>query len=218
MPTSYDQLVQNVPIWLYAQNRDLTDNMPQIISDCEDQVFELIDHDLFQTVFTGETLSVGVDLIDLTGKDIQEVRAIRLHYREGDQYTSLERRNIEFLTMMYNENRPDRPRFYADYGNYNQLKVFPTPRENYDVEITANIQPAKLSGAVQTNVLSARFPRVYEKGCLRQAALYMKNPQDAATYGKEMQDAILEANIAIARRRRDETGVRDIETANKAGN
>ena len=45
----------------------------------------------------------------------------------------------------------------------------------------------------------------------------MKNAQDAATYEGEMMSALQEASIAIARKRRDETGTRPVETSNASG-
>ena len=114
-------------------------------------------------------------------------------------------------------NRPARPRFYAERGGIDLLRVFPVPREDYTLDITANVFPERLSVSVQTNEISDRFPRVYERAVLRQGALFMKNPADAATYGEEMQAAVMEANASIARRRRDETGTRAIETSNMVG-
>jgi len=214
---TYDSLVQDTPIWLYAQNRDIVDEMPKLISDAEDQIFEHIDHDLFQTVLTGKQIIANNPDLDLTADNVREIRAVRLAWRSAYEFTPLERRELEFLTMLYNSNKPDRPRYYSAYGNLNVIRVFPLPRETYNLEVTVNLHPEKLSPTVQTNILSETFPRVYERAVLRQGAIFMKNPGDAQTYEKEMKDAIGEANIIIARRRRDETGQRAVETSNQAG-
>ena len=214
---TYDDLVTNTPIWLYAQNRDIVAEMPKIISDAEDQVYLRFDHDLFQTVVPNLTLTANDPLIDLSSIDgLLEVRAVRLTYRNGG-VTALERRSLEALSMLYSQNRPGRPRFYAEYGNYDQIKVFPTPSVDIPFEITANIEPPRLGPTVQSNIILEKFPRVMDRSVLRQGAIFMKNQQDAATYGQEADDAILEANMAIARRRRDETGTRPVETANTRG-
>lgn len=217
MPTTYDELIRQVPIWGYNQNRDLVDEMPAIVAQAEDQIFNLIDHDLFQTVITGQTLTTGNPDLDLTGLGIMEIRAIRLSYRGAYSFTALERRDLEMLSMLYTTNRPARPRFYAEYEDIDKVRVFPIPREDYDLEITANVEPPRLTVANQTNKLAEKYPRVYEKACLRQAALFMKNQQDAATYEGEMMSALQEASLAIARKRRDETGTRPVETSNASG-
>lgn len=218
MPTTYDELVRQVPIWGYNQNRDLVAEMPALVAQAEDQIFELVDHDLFQTILTGHTLTNGNPDLDLSAVvGLQEIRAIRLAYRGSYSYTPLERRDLEALTMMFTINRPARPRFYAEYGDINRVRVFPVPNADFDLEITANVEPQRLTPANQTNILASRFPRVYEKATLRQAALFMKNAQDAATYEGEMMSALQEASIAIARKRRDETGTRPVETSNASG-
>jgi hypothetical protein len=214
---TYDSLVTNTPIWLYAQNKDIVAQMPDLIADAEDQIFELIDHDLFQETLTGKTILQGQPDLDLTSDLIQEIRAIRISYRGAYSFTPVERRDLEFLTMLYTRNIPDRPRYYGQYGSFDQVRLFPIPRQDYDIEITVNKAPPRLSPSVQTNILIAKYPRVYEKASLKQGAIYMKNPADAATYDTEMVNAIMEANMAIGRHRRDETGTRPLETANSKG-
>jgi hypothetical protein len=214
---TYDDLVANTPIWLYAQNRSIVDEMPVIISDAEDQLYQRFDHDLFQTVLTGFTLTAGDPVIDLTAiDDLLEVRAIRLTYQNLG-VTSLERRDLEMASMLYAQNRPGRPRFYAEYGSYDVLKVFPTPSVDVTYEITCNVMPPRLGPSQQSNIIIEKFPRAIERSVFRQGALFMKNQADAATYGQEADDALLEANMAIARRRRDNTATRPVETANTRG-
>jgi hypothetical protein len=215
--TTYADLIRDIPIWLYAQNRDIVAEMPRLIKDAEDQIYNLIDHDLFQTVITGSGLVKDNPDLDISAMDIMEIRAIRIAYRGDNSWTPIERRNLEALTMMYSRMRPGRPRFYADYGNYDGLRFFPVPNADVQLEITANVAPEGLTDTNQTNILATKFPRVYEKAVLKQGALFMKNPNDAATYETEMQAALTEANLQIARRRRDDVGQRPVETANARG-
>lgn len=224
---TYDELVRSVPIWSYATNRELVAEMPRIIADAEDELWLSIDHDLFQAVITGSVIgpppspTPGVDysILDLGSVTprIMELRAIRLAYRGQFDWVPIERRELEYLSMLYSRNNPARPRFYANYGGTLKFKVFPYPREEYDLELTANVRPLSLSAIVQTNQLTTDFPRAVEKACLRQAALFMKDAEGAATYLQEMNDALGEANMQMARRRRDETGQRPVETANASG-
>lgn len=217
MAVTYDQLVQETPLGLYAQNRDIVAEMPRLIAKAEDRIFELIDHDLFQTVLTGKTLLAGDPEIDLTSDGVREVRAIRLAYRGDNQWTSLLRRDLEFLTMLYTVNRPGRPLYYAEYSAIDILRVFPVPREDYQLEVTANVFPERLGPTNQTNILSQRFPQVYEQAVLLRGAIFMKSPKDVATFTDGLNEAVLAANTSIARRRRDQTGTRETETANMAG-
>ena len=224
---TYTELVRRVPLWLYADNTSLVDEMPNIITEAEDELILRLDHDLFQTALTGFTVGADpydpngtADLIDLSAEDpaIFEVRAIRLKLREqAHNWWPIHRRDIEMLSTLYANNSPGQPRFYATYPALLQYRVFPYPRTAYDVEITANVQPARLSNTVDTNVLTDQFPRAMEKATLRQAALFMKDSGAAATYEGEMMQSVNEANMQVSRRRRDETGVRPVETANATG-
>lgn len=226
---TYDELVRSVPIWVYATNRDIVAEMPRIISDAEDELVLKIDHDLFQTVLTGFTIGPpavpdpGEDysVFDLTDHDprVFEVRAMRLAYKGEHDWVPLERRPLEFLSMLYSRNKPGRPRYYAEFGDTLRLRVFPYPAQEYQLEVTANVHPLRLGPTpeAQTNRLTRDFPRAVEKACLRQAALFMKNWEDATAYGNEMTSALTEANAQMARRRRDETGTRPEETVNAVG-
>jgi len=212
----YDELVANTPLWLYAENRDLVDQMPKVIADAEDQIINLIDHYLFQQVIQIAFVDKGTRDLDLSPHRILELRAMRVLYRNGGM-TPLERRDLEALTMLFASNRSGRPRYYAQFGGIDTMRLFPTPSEDITIEITANIEPPRLGPSQQSNIISDRFPRVIERATLRQAAVFMKNAEDEQRYEAEMQAAILEANSAIGRMRRDETGTRRIETINASG-
>lgn len=218
MATTYTELATNTPLWLYANNRDLVDEMPTIIAQAHEQLINVIDHDLFRTLITGKT--VGTDgLIDLSAEDprVLEVRGIRIKWQGEDSWTPIFRRDLETMTMLYARNRPRRPLYYSEYSGPLVLKVFPSPPEVLDIQVTANVEPAVLTVSNQTNVLSQQASRALEKATFRQAALFMKNWEDAQIYEKEMIGAVTEINAQIDRRRRDETGQRPVETANQLG-
>lgn len=224
---SYTELVRSIPIWLYSENSTaLLADLPRIIADAEDMLVQRLDHDLFRSTVTGKT--VGEDVIDLNGADdvvdlgnetprILEVRSIRIGYRMGTESPPLERREIEYLSMLYSRNSPGRPRYYAEDGSPLRLRVFPYPREQYDLLIAANVVPTPLSGSNNTNILTEEYPRAVKFACLYQAALMMKNWEDAGRYEQEMMQALPEANAQTARRRRDETAIRPQETTNAMG-
>jgi hypothetical protein len=216
---SYNELLRSVPVFLYAQNKTLVAEMPSIIRQAQEELMLRLDHDLFQTVLTVPDVTADSPLIDLSGKEpkVMEVRAIRLDYRREGSFTPLERRDLEFLTMLYADVAPGRPRFWAEYGDINIIKLFPAPRESYSLEITANIRPTLLGPAVQHNVITTQFPRAMEQGTLYRACVFMKNMVDAELYKAEMEASIQEANAALGRRRRDATASRPRDPANATG-
>lgn len=217
MTVSYDDLVQNTPVWLYAQNRDIVNEMPKIISDAEDHIINLLDHYLFQQVVGDITVLAGDRDVDLSSYGILELRSMRAYFRDAGGVTPLERRDLEAMTMLYASNRQGRPRYYSQYGGVDTVRLFPIPSEDIDIEVTANVMPPKLGVAQQTNIISEKFPRVMERAVLRQGAIFMKNNQDEQRYAAELTSAITEANSAIGRLRRDETGTRPVETINASG-
>lgn len=216
---TYAELIRVVPIWLYAQNKTLVAEMPQIIRQAEEELMLRLDHDLFQTILTGLSVTLGDPLIDLTAEDpkVMEVRAVRLDYRRAGSFTPLERRDLEFLTMLYADTTPARPRFWSEHGDINMLRLFPTPNATYPLEITVNVQPVPLSTTVQSNSITTQFPRAMEQATLYRGAVFMKNLKDAELYKAEMEASIGEANAALARRRRDMTATKPRDIANGTG-
>jgi len=221
MPTTYDEIARRIPLWLYAQNRDLVNEMPAVTEQAHEQLINVMDHDLFRTLIPNLTLTEAeggvLDLSTQTPR-ILEVRSIRINYRNGDDdWTPLQRRDLEMLTMLYARNRPNRPLYYAEYNGPLVMKAFPAPREDYSIEITANVEPPVISPANQTNIITEQFPRAMEKAVFRQAALFQKSWEDATIYEKEMMSAVTEANAQTQRRRRDETETKPVDTANVMG-
>ena len=218
----YDELIRRCPEWLYATNRRLVDEMPNIVQQAHDQLINVMDHDLFRTIITGKVLAASAGgILDLSAEDprVLEVRSFRLKYRNGDDdWTPLPRRDLEMLTMMYNRNRPRRPLYYSEYNGPLVLKTFPAPDQDYDVEVSANVEPELLSPTNQTNIISEQHFRAMEKATFRQACLFQKNWEDAQQYEKEMMAALAESNAAIQRRRRDEVETRPQDAANISGN
>lgn len=215
---TYDELVRFVPIQLYAENTVLQNEMPNIIRQAEDQLLLVIDHDIFQTVLPPLILPAGDSTIDLTAQDprILEVRSISARYR-GRGWQSLERRSLEYLRSLYIGDKPGDPLYYSERGDINLLEVFPTPRVDVDLEILANVEAQRLSPTAQTNRLTQEYPRAVEKACFYHASFFMKKFDAAQVYEKEMGQAVQETSMALARRRRDETGTRPVETSNARG-
>lgn len=219
MATTYNELLRRVPLWLYAQNRALVDEMPVIIEQAEDRLVQVIDHDLFRGVLSGNT--IGVDgLLDLSGETpaVLEVRGLRVKFRDRvDGWTPLKQRELEMASALYPTGGSGVPRYYAQYDGTLSFKLYPKPRATVDVEVTANITPVRLGVAQQTNIYTEQFPRAIERACMHFGAMFMKNYEDAAQYEKDMMAALGEAASQVGRRRRDEVQTRSRETHNVNG-
>jgi hypothetical protein len=223
MALTYDELVRRIPLWLYASNRPLVDEMSVIIEQAEDQLLQVMDHDLFQTKLSGGlTVSPGSAEIDLTNRTprVLETRAFRKRLSgTDDPWLPLQKRDMEYLTALFSgaDYNQGVPRYYATDGEVLRYRVFPTPDQTYDIEVTANVEFIRLGPAQQTNVLTEEFPRAMEKACLRQAAVFQRDAEDEARYEKEMMAALAEANAQTGRRRRDEVGTKPRDTNNASG-
>lgn len=214
----YDTLIDRVPTWMYAQNRDLVARMEEIVDQAHRQLFNIIVHEFFKTKITGLTIPITGEL-DLSGEDpaIMEIRGINVKYRKDDEWTPLFRRDYETLSMLYARNRPNRPRYYAESSGPLILQVYPTPNMVYDIEVTANQECPVMSPTVQNNILGDRAERALEKATMRQAALFMKDEAATATYEAEMTAAVNEINAAYARHLRDDAQERPRDTTNATG-
>lgn len=218
MALTYNQLVSEVPVLLMAQNRTLAQNMGTVIRQAEDEIIQRLDHDAFRTVispsFAVDPVNVTVDLNNQPSP-VLEVRAMRLDL--GGQQVTLERREIERLRMTFGPDDQGVPRFYAEDDAPLVYRVFPTPDTTYQLDVTANVEPDRLSVAVQETLLTRRWPRLTEMAVLKYGARFMRNQTDEARFEKAMGEALAEALLQINRRRRDETGTKPQTTANVTG-
>ena len=215
---TYDELVASVPNWMYAQNRGLAGQMQDIVLKAHRKLFQIIDHDFFRTKITGLVIPT-TGALDLASQQppIMEVRAVRLKHRKDDEWTPLFRRDIEAMSMLYSQNRPGRPRYYAEAEGPLQLQVFPTPDREYTIEVSCNQECPILSPAVEQNLLTDRAPQALMFATLRFAALYMKNDADVQRYDTELLQAVAELNAGYGRRTRDDTAERPRDTKNATG-
>lgn len=215
---TYNDLLESVPNWMYAQNRSLAVQMPDIVVKAQRKLFNIIDHDFFRTKITGLTipLSGTLDLIDQQ-PPIMEIRAIRLKHRKDDEWTPLFRRDHEAMSMLYAESRPGRPRYYAEGSGPLELQVFPTPDRAYPIEVTCNQECPLLSPTTQQNLLTDRAEQALTFATLRFAAVYMKNDADVQRYDAELMQAVGELNAGYGRRTRDDTAERPRDTKNATG-
>lgn len=215
---AYAELVESVPNWMYAQNRGLAAQMPDIVEKAHRKLFNIIDHDFFRTKITGLVIPL-TGTLDLINQQppIMEIRAIRLKYRKDDEWTPLFRRDMETMSMLYAQNRPGRPRYYSEATGPLELQVFPAPDREYTIEVTCNQECPILSPTVGQNLLTDRAPQALTFATLRFAAVYMKNDADVQRYDAELAQAVSELNAAYGRRTRDDAAERPRDTKNATG-
>lgn len=226
MSITYDELVFRGPVWSYAQNTTLVQEMERIVETAQEQVIQRVDHDLFRDQLVKVVASPGT-LVDLTTftPEVFEVRALLVPYPDPSTLSSdgyfqpLRRRDINYLWMMYgNVRRPARrPLYYGETEERLKYQVFPRPAGSVVYRCAVNRRPPLLSPTQQLNVMSTECPRVLERAVLRECAIFMKDAEGVQRYTTELNDAVKEINSQIERRRRDETGTRPIEAANTAG-
>lgn len=224
---TYTELVRRIPLGVYAENTDLVAEMPVIIRKAEEMLAGRVDHDFLQTTITGKSIgnatvnpSGGDDDLDLSAESprVLEVRSIRIKHRgRATQWVPVHRREINFLRTLYSMNTPGVPRYYGEDKGVLNLVFFPYPNALYDLEITANKVPAFLTSGNQTNAFTIHCPRALEWACMHFAALFMKDFTAAQGYSSDVDNALTEANMLGARRRRDEGAQRPQETANAQG-
>lgn len=218
MATNYDNLLNDPPVVLMAQNRTLPTNMPILIRQAEDEVCARLDHDAFRsTVQTPIALVPGTPTFDLRNEPnaVYEVRAVEIDI--GGQTVVLEQREIGRLTAVFASGETGVPRFYAEDEEPLMFRVFPAPDTTYPVRIKANIAPPSLGPSQQTNVLTQRFPRLIEMAVFKHASRFQRNQVDEARYAEQFELALTEANQQIARNRRDETTATVSTTSNRGG-
>lgn len=216
---TYDDLIAAIPIALQAQNRALldADELQRVVRRAEDEIIERIDHDAFRARLSPWQVGPATDTIDLAqeARRVLEVRAVQLVTPDG--IYPLERREVERLNALYLGAQSGQPRYYAEDDTPLLLRVFPQPDMVYAVNISANIEPERLSPTVQQSVLTRAHARLLEMMVFKHGAHFMRNQTDEQRYGMLADAALMEINAQFARRRRDETGVKSAQTANRVG-
>ena len=219
MSVTYDDLIAAVQTTVMAQNRTQSEpaELHRVVRRAEAEIIERIDHDAFRARIGARVVDPGNAAIDLSQEPrrVLEVRALHLVTPEG--VYPLERREVERLNALYLGGMDGTPRYYAEDDDPMLLRIFPRPDISYTINISANIEPERLSPAVQQSVLTRTYPRLLEMMTFKHGAHFMRNGADEQRYGALADAALMEANMQLARRRRDETGVTSAQTSNRVG-
>jgi hypothetical protein len=213
---SYDDIIRFAPLAIYAQNRDLTEEMPGIVRRAQKYVVSRLDHDAFMTDLGDHPVAItGIVDESLLPVELLEVRSIAIKLPNGN-YLPLLPRNLEMLTMLYADGRRGWPRYYAQdpAGGH---RVFPPPSLATPARIRGNVEPPVLSPDQPTNLISDEFPLLLQLAATREAAVFMADAAMQALYEGEAGDALAAANAQVGRRTRDEAAQRPTDTRNAQG-
>lgn len=196
---------------------DLAANIDTIINDAEYRLHDELDHDAFRDAFFGQT-SNGAEIDVGALGSVLEVRWIAAHGAGADRIP-LEPIDLAAAHALYADETATTPRFYAETGASFVYALFPPPPSgNVSLDIFVNVRPPLLADGAEENVLTQRYPRVLRRACELEAATFMRQwRQIEERHRPRYDEAVAAANADIARRRRDETGVRPRDTANVRG-
>jgi hypothetical protein len=221
MAINFNSLVADVPAQLMARNTDLIGYMPKIIEQAERDMPPSVDHDLFRAS-ASIALSAGTSEIDFTAGHpttsarVLELRSIRLE-SAGSRWM-LPMRNLEAMVAQFpSDASRGTPRHYAVTEADMIFALFPTPDVAVTAHVMMNALPAALTAEAPTGVYTTEADQLFEFRVFLRAAMYLKDQASIAIYREEVAEATKMLNAQIARRRRDETQVRPIETTNAGG-
>lgn len=178
--TTYDELKTSIANWL---NRDdLTAVIPDFISLAEADINRKVRHWRMEERATA-TLNAQYEA--LPAKWIAPIRLLLL----GDPaFDLMPAGQAEMSGMRGKSNTPGRPRFYA--LTQGELEFYPTPNDDYDLEMVYYEKPDPLSASNATNWVLTNFPDVYLYGSLVHSAPYLADDQRAQTWAALYQAAI----------------------------
>jgi hypothetical protein len=213
MALTYDDMLEQVPVAAFARNNDLIAEMPNAIRRAETYVVDRLDHDAFR--MPPQDVTFGTDGAATLPDNVLELRAVRIRFRSSG-WTPLLPRHEETLHALFAGQPPGNPRFYAQPA-HGTVQIFARPSTATAGQLVYNAKPAELGPTVQTNLLTDDWEAVMRAAVLREAALFMNDQKLIPIYQAELADLLTAANMAVARRRRDETAERPRETANVRG-
>lgn len=218
---TYDEIIAFAPLALYAQNRDLTAEMPQLVKQAQDYVVSRLDHDAFATTTLPDTTISAEGMLDtspITSR-LLELRSLSWEFAP-DRFQPLLPRAYEIMLMLYSDRPRGRPRYYAQADGFDPLpliRVFPAPGRVLTARARGNIAPESLAPGVQENLLSRNFPQLLQYATAREAAVFMADPAMQQRWEDELTDALVAANAQVGRRTRDEAAQRPVDTRNARG-
>lgn len=216
---NYTDLITISPINAYSKANDLTADLPRLVARAHRKVVQKIDHDLFETdLGTIPLPTTGIG--NLTGlaagvqARIMEFRAVTVDDGSGHAWALLPR-DRGTLRALYPDDPQGSPRYYETPAVI--VRVWPRPDEAITARVWAAVEPEIPSTLVATNIIMTKHPNVMEWATAREVAVFMLDDKMAETFGNELNEALLEANRQIARRRRDENAQRPMEPRNVVG-
>lgn len=186
---TYNSLAAQIPVYCERPASDavFAAQVPTLIMLAENRIAADLKQQGFQTVVSGAfTAGAAGAVVAKPAFWRQTISFQYLHPTLGWQPVYL--RALEYLKAYWPvASVLSPPKYYADYNASNFL-VAPSPDSAYAFELVyyARLQP--LDAANQVNWLTINAPQVLLYACLREAALYLKNPEKVATWTTEYND------------------------------
>lgn len=196
--TTYATLKSAVADWLNRE--DLTSVIPSFIALAEADINRVLRH------YRMEKRSTALVDTQYSALPADWIETIRIQI-SGDPSRIELVSNAALADMRYSRaDRAGKPTHYAHTAG--GLELFPTPDDEYTIEIVYFGSVPALSDVATTNWLLTAAPDVYLYGALTQSAPYLKDDQRAAVWAGLYQNAINSLNSASEQARHSGTGLR----------
>jgi hypothetical protein len=219
MSITYNDLITISPVNAYSKANDLTTDLPRLVARAHEKVVQKLDHDLFETNLGSIPLpTTGIGDFSGLGAGVEarilEFRSVTVDDGSGDSWALLPR-DRGVLRALYPDNPQGAPKYYETPAI--GLRVWPRPDAAMTATVWANVEPLTPTSGNQSNVILTKHPNVMEWAVAREVALFLLDEAMSARFEAEMNEALLEANRQIGRRRRDESAQRPTEARNVVG-
>jgi len=190
----------------YLDRSDLTSRLDEFIELAEARFADDIRIRAMETTAT-QTLTAGTRSYSLPTGYLQG----RNFQINTDPITALEYITPEMMDRIWAGSKTGRPRTYTILGD-NYL-LGPSPDSADTLEITYYKEFTPLSGSATTNWIILNRPNLYLYACLLEAAPFLGNPEDAATWARFYTEALDRLQNADARDRFSGSALRIMTTA-----
>jgi hypothetical protein len=181
---NYDELVNNIKT--YAERGTLASDLkfismiPTMILSAEDRIATDLMVDRQKKVVT-RTINQGEQII---AKPVDWLGNDSFLLNTGSATIRLSPRTPEYIRIYVGPSSTGQPRFYGNHDATHWI-VGPIPDQEYDAIISYQAKPIGLSPTNSNTWISLHAPNLLLKACLKEAALFLKNWEDAAVFDKE---------------------------------
>lgn len=186
---NYNELVNSIKAYAergtIASDSKFISMIPTMISSAEDRIAkDLMIHRQRKVV----TRVIDADE-EIIAKPVDWLGTESFILNLNNKTIALKPRTPEYIRIYVGPNTTGQPKFYGNHDATHWI-IGPVPNGTYNAIISYHAKPVGLGPDNSNTWISLHAPNLLLKACLKEAALFLKNWEDAAIFDKEYMSVV----------------------------